>query len=372
MNLLFFDSVDRNTFGGYENWILLAAEHFARKGGRVTVVGRAGSEYLRRAAAFSDQIETVGLSIGGDFKPATIMHVKKLLAQKQIDLMTVNFNKDVRLGGLAARWYGKTRVCWRIGLDITGNGWAHRFLSPRLVDGVIVPSHALKKQVMRHGYLSDEMVRVIHNGTKDKTFMRPDGAAAETLRRKYELNRDDLVAVVVGRFVDQKGHVYLVEAAPGIVAQVPNVRFLLLGNGPLEQKLKGRIAELKLEKHFVFAGMLDNIDAELAGADLMIHPAIEEPFSHAILEGMRAGLPIVASNVGGIPEALIDGETALLVPSRDPAGLLAAVARLLKDEPLRSRFSQATQKRWRAEFRVDAMMRKVEEYFDLLISRRSH
>ena len=371
MNLLFFDSVDKDTFGGYENWILLAADHFARKGCQVTAVGRVGSEYLRRAAAFNSQIETIGLKISGDFNPFTINELRRLLVEERIDLMTVNFNKDVRLGGLAARWYGSTRVCWRLGLDITSDGWAHRFLSPRLVDGVIVPSHALKQQVMRHGYLRDDMIRVIHNGTQDKAIVRTDLALATAVRRKYGWSDDALIAVVVGRFVDQKGHIYLAESAPAIVAQVPRVRFLLLGNGPSEQILKQRIAELQMDKYFVFAGMLDNIDDELAAADLMIHPAIEEPFSHAILEGMRAGLPIVASNVGGIPEALIDGENALLVTSRDTAQLTDAVVRMLKDVGLRQRFSQAVQTRWRENFVVDAMMRKVEDYFELLLSRRS-
>ncbi len=372
MNLLFLDSVERDTFGGYENWILLAADYFVRKGYPVTAVGRSGSEYLRRAAAFNSQIETVGLPISGDFNPLTIYRLRSLLAQERIDLMVVNFNKDVRLGGLAARWYGSTRVCWRLGLDITANGWAHRFFSPRLVDGVIVPSHALKKQVMRHGYLRDDMIRVIHNGTEDKAFVRPDPVAQAALRRKYQLSDHDLVAVVAGRFVDQKGHIYLVEAATQIVAQVPQVRFLLLGNGPLEPLLKQRIAELKLDKYFVFAGMLDNIDAELAGADLMVHPAVEEPFSHSILEGMRAGLPIVASNVGGVPEALADEVNALLVPSKDPVLLAKAVVRMLKDAGLRDRFSQATQARWREQFRADAMMLQVEEYFELLLAKRSN
>jgi len=370
MNLLFLDSVDRRTFGGYENWILLTARHFVERGHRITVVGRPGAEYLRRASAVSDEIEVVEVPISGDFNPSTIYRMKRILKDRRIDLMTVNFNKDVRLGGLAARWYGRTKVCWRIGLDITGNGWAHRFLSPRLVDGVIVPSHALKRQVMRRGYLTDDMVTVIHNGTEDKTFVRPDPAAASALRSKYHLDSGSLVAVTVGRFVDQKGHTYLVEAAPEIVGRDRRVVFLLLGDGELEAKLRARIDALGLTAHFVFAGMLDTIDLELTGADLMIHPAIEEPFSHAILEAMRAGLPIVASNVGGIPEALVDGESALLVRSREPHQLARAVITMLSDAGLRAAYGRTNQERWRRDFRLKTMMQKVEAYFAFLMAGR--
>lgn len=369
MNLLFLDSVDRRTFGGYENWVVLVAGYLAERGNQVTVTGRPGSEFLRRAGAESEAVEVLELPISGDFNPVTIHRLRNALAERQIDLMTVNFNKDVRIGGLAARWYGPTKVCWRLGLDITSSGWAHRFLSPRLVDGVIVPSHALKRQVLRHGYLTEELVQVIHNGTADKTFKRPDPDAARSLRRKYDLSTDALVCVTVGRFVDQKGHIYLVEAARDIVKQVPDVVFMFLGDGEHEPMLRSRIAEYDLEKHFIFAGMLDNIDLELVGADLMIHPAIEEPFSHAILEAMRAGLPIVASGVGGIPEAVRPGESALLVPARRPDELTAAVVELLLAPERRLTFGLVNQERWRVKFRLKTMMQKVEAYFASLLGR---
>ncbi len=363
MNLLFLDSVDRQTFGGYENWILLVADHFVHRGHSVTLAGRRGSEYLRRARAFGGGLDTLELDIGSDFGPLTMQKLKRFLRDNRIDLMTVNFNKDVRLGGMAARWQGNTKVVWRIGLDITGNGFLHRFLSPKLIDGVIVPSHALKTQVTRWGYLTDDMVRVIHNGTADKTFVRPDTEAARQLRGKYGLAADSVVAVTVGRFVDQKGHVYLVEAAPGIVKAHPRIVFLFLGDGPHESMLREKIADRDLRDHFVFAGMLDDIDLELAGADLMIHPAVEEPFSHAILECMRAGLPIVASRVGGVPEALTDGETALLVEAGQPEQLSAAVTDLLSSPERMVMFGQRNQERWRRDFRLETMMRKVEDYF---------
>ncbi|MBU0984089.1 MAG: glycosyltransferase family 4 protein [candidate division Zixibacteria bacterium] len=369
MNLLFLDSIDRATFGGYENWILLVAEYFAARNHGVTLAGRPDSEYLRRGRNLPGSIDLLELDISGDFNPATISRIRRELSERRIDIMTVNFNKDVRLGGLAARWQGDTRVVWRVGLDITSAGWAHRVLTPKLVDGVVVPSESLKRQVMRHGYLSDDMVTVIYNGTADKTFVRPNPEAARELRHKYHLAADSVVAVSVGRFVDQKGHVYLVEAAPEIVRSHPEIRFLWLGDGPHETMLRERIAELGLGDYFVFAGMLDTIDLELAGADLMIHPAVEEPFSHAILECMRAGLPIAASRVGGIPEAVVDNESALLVPAKQPRALALAVVSLLDRPNVMASFGEANQKRWYQHFRLDTMMTRFEDYFTAMLAR---
>jgi glycosyltransferase involved in cell wall biosynthesis len=370
MRLLFLDSIDKATFGGYENWVLLTARHMKARGHEVTICGREDSEYLRRAADYCPDAHILPLRIGGDFDPMTIARLKGYLHRERIDLMTVNFNKDVRVGGLAARWEGDVKVCWRLGLDVTSPGWAHRQLSPKLIDGVIVPSEALKRQVMRHGYLTDEMIHVIYNGTEDKRFQRPDPEAAQKVREKYGLPEDAVVGVSAGRFVDQKGHVYLVEAAPSIVAEHPEVRFLFLGDGGHKQMLQRLIARQKLDKHFVFAGMLDNIELELSGSDLMIHPAIEEPFSHAILEAMRAGLPVVASRVGGIPEAVVDGETAILVEPRKPAQLADAVKRMLADPEMRLRFGRANQIRWYDNFRVETMVDRTEAYFKELLGQR--
>jgi glycosyltransferase involved in cell wall biosynthesis len=369
MRLLFLDSIDKATFGGYENWVLLTARHLCARGHHVTVAGREGSEYLRRAVSFCPEAAQLELRIGGDFDPRTIARIRSFLSREKIDLITVNFNKDVRLGGLAARWDGGVKVCWRLGLDITSKGWVHRYLSPKLVDGVIVPSEALKRQAMRHGYITDEMVRVIYNGTEDKRVQRPDPDAARALREKYGLAENAVIAVTVGRFVDQKGHEYLVRAAPAIIKGHPEVVFMFLGDGGHRRMLQRMITRQETEKYFVFAGMLDNIEPELAGADLMIHPAIEEPFSHAILEAMRAGLPIVASRVGGIPEAVEEDRTALLVKARDPATLAEAVNRMVADPAMRREFGQNAQQRWHDKFRVDTMIDRTENYFRELIGR---
>lgn len=363
MNLLFLDSVDKDTFGGYENWILLAAGHFLERGHNATLAGRTGSEYLRRGRLACDNAKILELDIHGDFSPGIITKIRRYLIDNKIDLMTVNFNKDVRLGGLAAKASRGTKVVWRIGLDITSRGIAHRLLTPKLVDGVVVPSMALKRQVMRHGYLTDDMVRVIHNGTAEKQFNRPDAAAASALREKYGLPSDSLICVTAGRFVEQKGHGYLVNAARRVVDAVPEARFLFLGDGHLESELRYKVSTHRLDEQVIFCGMLDNIDLELSGADLMVHSAIEEPFSHAILEGMRAGLPIVATEVGGIPEALTDGKTALLVPARDSEMLAGAVIELLRSPERRLAFGTANQERWRRDFRVESMMKKTESYF---------
>jgi glycosyltransferase involved in cell wall biosynthesis len=111
--------------------------------------------------------------------------------------------------------------------------------------------------------------------------------------------------------------------------------------------------------------MLSSVEEELAGADLMIHPSVEEPFGIAVLEGMRAGLPIVASHVGGIPEVL--GDTGLLVEPRDTMAIIRAVKHLLSKLENRAELGNMARVRFEERFSVGAMLGTIESYLAEII-----
>jgi glycosyltransferase involved in cell wall biosynthesis len=371
MNLMFLDSIATDVYGGLEHWIGMVAAGLVKRGHRVVAVGRPGSEYLRRTALVSNEVAIESLNISGDFHPGTIVALKRLLSKYEIDAVICNFNKDVRLGGLAARWRGDVKVIWRLGNNMTRNNAVHRFLTPRLLDGAITPSHELKRQIMQPGYLLDDRIQVIHTGIPEARNWQPGPKAHEALRDKYHLPQDCLVAVTSGRFVSVKGHRYLVTVAKKIVERHSDIYFLWLGDGPLEGELRDQIDQLGLRDRFVFAGLLDDFELELAGADLMIHPATVEPFGIVLLEGMRAGLPIVASRVGGIPEVIAENETGLLVPPGDTGALETAALRLLDDREQMANFGRAGRARWKNEFDYDRMLGRVEAYIHSLVGERS-
>jgi glycosyltransferase involved in cell wall biosynthesis len=364
VNLLFLDSIEKDVYGGMEEWIRLVASGLAARGHRVRVVGRPQSRFLDRLGREAEHVPLQPLDISGDFHPVTIAALKRILRENQTDVIIVNFNKDVRLGGLAARLEGDVRVIWSVGLDITRDSWLHKILTPRLVDGVIVPSESLKKQITRHEYISPDMVQVVSIGIPD-TSARMSPSAHEKLREKYGWPADSIVAITVGRLVEQKGHRYLVEAMPELVRAAPQLRFLWCGNGPLEAQLREQSERLGVARHILFAGMLSSVEEELAGADLMIHPSVEEPFGIAVLEGMRAGLPIVASHVGGIPEVL--GDTGLLVEPRDAMAIIRAVKHLLSKLENRAELGNMARVRFEERFSVGAMLGTIESYLAEII-----
>ncbi|RKX27260.1 MAG: glycosyltransferase, partial [Candidatus Zixiibacteriota bacterium] len=131
MNILFLNSIEKATYGGMEEWICLTAGGLVARGHHVTVAGRPGSEFLRRVSETEPGVTILPLAISGDFNPATITKLKKSLTENSIDVIVVNFNKDIRLGGLAAKLERYPKVIWSVGLNITKDSLIHRHLTPR-------------------------------------------------------------------------------------------------------------------------------------------------------------------------------------------------------------------------------------------------
>ncbi len=369
MNILFLDSIEVETYGGMEEWIRLVAQGLADRNHKVTIVGRSGSKFLARAKKNSNNINFLPLNISGDFNPSTINKIKKFITENKIDIVVTNFTKDIRLGGLAARWEGSPKVIWSVGLDITKDSFSHKFLTPKLIDGVITPSEALKKQIISKGYIEPDSVKVIPIGIPPIKNKHDKVLAKDSICNKYDIAKDSIIAITSGRFVDQKGHKFLVEAAPAIIENYPKIKFLWLGDGPLKGLLQDRIKSLNIENYFIFAGMLDNLDKELAGSDLMIHPSVEEPFGISILEGMRAGLPIVASKVGGIPEVVKDGATAVLIESEKQDLISTTVNKLLSNPDRMLTMGMAGVKRWEDIFQLEMMISNIEQYLNRYCSK---
>jgi glycosyltransferase involved in cell wall biosynthesis len=362
MKIAFLNSIEKETYGGMEEWIRLVSAGLIARGHRVSLLGRVGSRFLDRVRRSIPDARYLPLNISGDFDPVIICKIRRHLSVEGVNVLCVNFNKDVRLGGIAARFTSNVKVVWSLGMNITKENLVHRILTPRLIDGVITPSQSLKEEVTRGGYISPDMVHVIPNGTRLNDSSLTADEARRRLREKYNLPAQAIIAVNSGRFVNHKGHAFLIEAAPAVVSKYPDIIFLLLGEGYLQEQLQQRVSKLNLDKHFVFAGMLDDLRLELAGSDLMVHPSLIEPFGISLIEGMQAGLPIIATSVGGIPEVVGDCGCAVLVEPGHIGQLSTAVIGLLGAPERMQAMGKAARKRWSKEFTIDIMLGRVEQY----------
>jgi glycosyltransferase involved in cell wall biosynthesis len=179
-------------------------------------------------------------------------------------------------------------------------------------------------------------IKIIYNGLEldDFTSQNADKGA---IREALELDPDKKIVITVANLIPYKGHIALLEAAAVVTNIRPDSLFLLVGEDRgIRRNLENLSRELGIMQNVLFLGQRDDIPRLLAASDISVLPSFEEGFSNVILESMAAGLPVVATRVGGNPEAVIDGETGWLAPLNNSTDLALKIIDLL-DDPEKAR-----------------------------------
>lgn len=178
-------------------------------------------------------------------------------------------------------------------------------------------------------------------------------------------SRPDYVVGKIARMFRLKGYEYLFEAAPRIVAAVPNVKFLLVGDGIYRQRYERWAERLGLRDRFVFTGLVrpDEIPGYVAQMDVLVHLSLREGLPRTLPQALAAGKPVVAFDVDGAREVCQDGETGFLIRPEDASGVATAVIQLLQDRELAVRFGAHGRQLVRAEFAEELMVRKLDELY---------
>jgi sugar transferase (PEP-CTERM/EpsH1 system associated) len=227
-------------------------------------------------------------------------------------------------------------------------------------DCVLSVSSRLAARMADETGLAPERIRTIRNGVDLSRFGQSDRAAA---RRALDLPPDAAVVATVGRLVPVKDHLMLFEAWARLHPQHAGAVLLLPGEGPLRGALEARVSALGLGGRVRFLGHRPDVEGVLAAADVFVLSSESEGLSNTILEAMAAGLPVVATRVGGADEMVVDGETGLLVPPRTPDGMSFALAALLSAPALCRAMGAAGRARAESEFSLESMVRRYEELY---------
>jgi len=231
-------------------------------------------------------------------------------------------------------------------------------------DLLIANSSAVRSDVLLQEGVAAEKVVVIRNGLDLARYqLVPD----ISIRKDLRLAPEAPVVTVVANFIQYKGHRYLLEAWTRVVEAVPGSVALLVGDGPLRPELERLARDLGIEDSIRFLGSRMDVPKLLATSDVLAHPSLEEGFCNAILEAMAAGKAVVATSVGGNPEAVVDGLTGILVPPRDAESLAQALVGVLKDPDKARKMGVEGRARVEREFGLRPMVESYEQaYLDLL------
>jgi len=244
-------------------------------------------------------------------------------------------------------------------LAVRAYGFVDRWVLRRF-DLVFAVSTEIAERLRRAG-VSPGKIRVIANGIDVAGF----ATDVPTLRRELGLDSKCVLVGAVGRLSLEKGFDVLVAAAKIVVQQFPEVKFVIIGDGPERTKLEQLTRECGLQEKLFWAGRRDDMAGVYASLDVQVQPSLQEGLPMTVLEGLAAEKPIVATRVGAVETVISDEQTGLLVEPGSADGIASAVTRLIRDSSLRIRLGQAGRARVEAKFSARAMTEKyLEAYAD--------
>ncbi|MCG6861781.1 MAG: glycosyltransferase [Chromatiaceae bacterium] len=353
----------RNLYGGALQALYLM-EGLAERGHRNALICRSESDLAKAASRFA---EIYPIPVSGDLDLRLIPRIFRRIGRCRPDLVHLHgrIGADV-MGGIACRLAGVPVVHSRR-VDNPEPRWMVA-LKYRLHDRVIAISEGIGRVLLAEG-LPQQKLRVVRSAVECRRFDRP--CRRDRLNTELGVPAQARLIGVVAQLIARKGHRVLIQAMPTLIKEFPYLRVLFFGKGPLEQDLRQRVAAAGLGDHVQFAGFRKDLPDLLPCLELLVHPALKEGLGVSLLQSASAGVPIVASDAGGMPEAVHHGFNGLLVPPGDAQALHAAVASLLRDRELARHMGLAGKKLMQTEFSVTAMVEgNLAVYSELLADTR--
>lgn len=337
----------RHLYGGALQVVHLV-EALSRRGVDSVLACPADSEIAQIAA---HHCEVLPMRMGGDLDAGLSLRLAREMRRHAPDLVHVHSRRGADLwGGVAARMSGVPAVISRR----VDNPEAR--LAAQLKYGLYHRVIGISRKI--RDVLADEGVPAhklwcVRSAVDPAPWLVPTDRLAFV--REFGLPHDAMTIGMAAQLIPRKGHRHLLETLPALCAEFPRLHVLLFGRGRLEAELRARIDALGLSDRVRLAGFRVDLPRWIGALDVFAHPAEMEGLGIAVLQASAAAVPVVASDAGGLPEAVVPGETGLLVPPGDVAALGAALRRLLSDEALRHAMGAAGRRHMRRRFSIDAM-----------------
>jgi len=360
-----FAMIDSFQVGGSERQVAEVAVRLAARGHDVTV------GCLKKQGFFLRQIEDAGIEVI-EFSPGSsmlglkgmraIVRLTRYLKAAKFDVVQTH-DLYSNLLAIPAAWLARVPRIASSRRDL-GSWWWYTprnrkvlRLIQRLSHVVVANSNGVRDYLINDDGFRPSHVRVLYNGIDVARF-----ANTRAMRREVLPNCESkqLVVVLANMHSHTKGHEHIITAAPSVCLAFPQCVFVLVGDGELRAEFEQRVREIGLEQNFIFLGSRNDVPAILMSCDIGLLASRAEGLPNAVLEYMAAGLPVIATSVGGIPELVGNSGAALLVPPCDPVGLAGALMKVLAETATAKEMGAAGRERVRERFSFDRLLNDLE------------
>src|SRR3954462_15248328 len=359
------------TWRGGQNQVLLTVNSLRAIGQRSALVAPPDGEWRRRAA---EGLELIPQAPRSEMDLSAAWKFSRLIKRLAPDIIHAHDPHGVAMSALAlsigsaAAKGGRTPAlvaARRVDFHLKGNSFSR--WKYRQVDCFIAASDAIRQMLVADGVPDDRTVTV-HEGIDVE---HAAAAPPVDVHAAFWLPHGSPVVGNVAALVPHKGQRYLIDAAHLVVQQIPDARFVILGEGELREHLEKQVHEPHPEKHVLLPGFRTDVLGCIKGFVLFVMSSVTEGLATSLLDAMACARPIVATRAGGIPEIVVDGTTGLLVEPRDHHGMAAAIVRMLKDPALRQRMGDAGFARVKERFTVERMVAETADVYTRIKSQVS-
>ncbi len=370
-------TVDAPYVGGAEQYITRLATRLDRNRFRPSVImGKPGSsetgleQWRATIEAAGVLVTTVPMDLPR--KPHRIGRVFRELAALEPRIVHVNMPgpQDGQMGLLVplSRMAGASGVVVTEHLPMVESTWKRKLLkriSYNWVDRVATVCHANVRYLVEKQFVPRGKVEVIHNAV-DRSFGCDGGGEADNVKDRYHIPSRRVVVVFVGNLLEHKGLHRIIH----VLSEAPELpwHLLVVGDGPERENCEQKLRSLDMSERASFAGKVPAPEVEklLRQADVLALPSTTEGMPYVILEAMAASLPVVSTNVYGIPEMVVDGETGLLVEPGDHPGLARALHTLIRNGNSRTTMGREARSRFEQRFTMESQMTRIEQLYEQL------
>ena len=345
------------TWRGGQNQVLLTVTGLGEIGHPAVLVANKGGELARRAELRSEEgLRFVPFWPKSEFDFHAAWQLTRVFAAVQPQVVHAHDPHAVALLSMAMKAPGvfTTRpllvASRRVDFHLQRNAFSR--WKNHTIDCWIAASHVIAGMLAKDGIPASK-IHVVHEGVSVSKIDRVDNVDAHAA---FFLPHNAPLIGNVAALVPHKGQRHLIAAAARVIREVPDARFVILGEGELRDALERQIKELGLERHVILAGFRPDVIGLIKSFDIFAMSSLTEGLGTSILDAMACAKPVIGTRTGGIPEAVRDEDTGVLVPPHDDAALAAAIIRLLKDPALAARLGASGRQRAAEYFSVERMV----------------
>lgn len=354
--------VGRHVYGGARQ-VLYLQEHLPRLGVENILVATAGGDVAAQARMLPTKL--IELPMGGDADVGFVMRLGRVLRLERPDIVHVHSRRGADLyGALAARGLKIKRIVSRRVDNAENPLWAQ--FKYGLYDHVVCVAAGIKDVLVGEGVPADK-ISVVHSAIDPSLYNRP--RSRDALDAEFGLHAGAPVMAIAAQLIPRKGHSLVFQAMQRLTDRYPQLQLLIFGRGPLESELKAEATARGLVERVRFTGFRTDLGDWLGATDFLVHPAYTEGLTNVALQAAAAGIASIGTRVGGIPEAIADNLTGVLIPVGDVDALSAAIVRLIDDPDLRHRLGANGPPHVQQGFTADLMARGNFEVYRRLLGR---